>query len=449
MVLSSFNTFGNITKGTVNQTPSLTITNGTNGPSGAALIYFTPGTGTISNYKYSTNGVNYTALSPPQTTSPLTIIGLSNGTTYNITIQSISNLGTSPSSNSVSVTPYYPFQTKTKYALPQLSNAISWEGICCDTTGRYVMVGANNRDVKFSQDYGVTFVDMSTYSSGTTKPTSAYRMACDRSGKYAAIFSYNNVFQICVNCLDGATAVWTQPNDSNNNPLNERFTDACFATNNTSIIIYAVQDGAYIWKTTFLKTATSGQGYPGVPLIFNQIGDTTSRPGYTSICCSSNGKYVATCISYEGIKYSQDYGATFSDATVDTGAFLSIKCSITGKYMVAGIGSGDVIWSSQDYGATWTQNPNGIMTRSSNLGCAYMDDSGYNAAFISADNYNGDYVHYSTTANLSGGLVTVAYTGDVANIGNYGAGICGSSNCKYVYYTGGETARAVYRLTSS
>ena len=81
-----------------------------------------------------------------------------------------------------------------------------------------------------------------------------------------------------------------------------------------------------------------------------------------------------------------------------------------------------------------------------------MDDSGYNAAFISGLNSIGDYVYYSTTSSVSGGLVTVQYTGDVDSVGSFGAGICGSSNGKYVYYTNGQAGknvRGVYRLTSS
>jgi hypothetical protein len=73
-----------------------------------ATISFTPGSdnGTpITNYQYSTDGVNYTALSPADALSPITITGLTNGITYNITLKAVNAFGASLASGSVSVTP--------------------------------------------------------------------------------------------------------------------------------------------------------------------------------------------------------------------------------------------------------------------------------------------------------------------------------------------------------
>ena len=70
----------------------------------------------VSNYKYSTDGTNYFAFSPAQTTSPLTIRYLStdgttalvNGTSYPITLKAVNTTGDSSASNSVSGTPAIP-----------------------------------------------------------------------------------------------------------------------------------------------------------------------------------------------------------------------------------------------------------------------------------------------------------------------------------------------------
>ena len=57
-------------------------------------------TQTIINYQYSLNGgVTFTAFNPPQTTSPMTITGLSNSQTYNVVIRAVSANGTSQPSN--------------------------------------------------------------------------------------------------------------------------------------------------------------------------------------------------------------------------------------------------------------------------------------------------------------------------------------------------------------
>ncbi len=70
----------------------------------------------ITNYKYSTDGVNFRALSPSQTTSPITIsklsldgtTALSNGTSYQISIKAVNSSGDSQASAATSSTPKAP-----------------------------------------------------------------------------------------------------------------------------------------------------------------------------------------------------------------------------------------------------------------------------------------------------------------------------------------------------
>ena len=62
---------------------------------------------TITNYKYSIDGGNnYTAFSPVDVTSPVTITGLSSNTTYNISLKAVSAVGESASSNIITETTY-------------------------------------------------------------------------------------------------------------------------------------------------------------------------------------------------------------------------------------------------------------------------------------------------------------------------------------------------------
>jgi len=84
---------------------SLVATNGNT----TASIAFTPGStngGTLSNYKYSTDGgTNFTAFSPAQTSSPVSITGLTNGTTYSVKLMAVTEVGDGTASAAVSVTP--------------------------------------------------------------------------------------------------------------------------------------------------------------------------------------------------------------------------------------------------------------------------------------------------------------------------------------------------------
>ena len=62
---------------------------------------------TITNYKYSIDGGNnYTAFSPVDIISPVTISGLSSNTTYNISLKAISAVGESASSNTITESTY-------------------------------------------------------------------------------------------------------------------------------------------------------------------------------------------------------------------------------------------------------------------------------------------------------------------------------------------------------
>lgn len=71
-------------------------------------VYFTAGSSNgsvVSNYKYSLNGGSFTTLSPTDASSPITITGLTNGTTYAVQIKAVSNLGDGLASNSVNEAP--------------------------------------------------------------------------------------------------------------------------------------------------------------------------------------------------------------------------------------------------------------------------------------------------------------------------------------------------------
>jgi len=75
---------------------------------GQATISFTPGAAngsSITNYQYSLDGSTYTAFSPAQSSTPVTITGLTNATSYTIYLKAVNAIGASNASSSVSVTP--------------------------------------------------------------------------------------------------------------------------------------------------------------------------------------------------------------------------------------------------------------------------------------------------------------------------------------------------------
>ena len=111
---TAYNAFGTSpAASTVSQTltsvpQAPTIGTATRGDASATLTFTAGATGgkSITNYKYSIDGTTYTAFSPAQTTSPLTISGLTNGTSYSFYLKAVNANGDSTaSSQSNSVTP--------------------------------------------------------------------------------------------------------------------------------------------------------------------------------------------------------------------------------------------------------------------------------------------------------------------------------------------------------
>jgi trimeric autotransporter adhesin len=89
-----------ITANTVPQapgTPTATYYSGTQ----ATLTFTAGGSGgtSITNYEYSTDGTNFTALSPAQTSSPLIVSGLTEFNNYTFTIKAVNSSGKSTASD--------------------------------------------------------------------------------------------------------------------------------------------------------------------------------------------------------------------------------------------------------------------------------------------------------------------------------------------------------------
>ena len=88
-------------------TPDAPTITGTGGGNGAGTVSFTPGVANLDailNYQYSVNGGSWTALSPSDATSPVTIPGLTNGTTYQVALRAVNGQGAGTASSPAAVT---------------------------------------------------------------------------------------------------------------------------------------------------------------------------------------------------------------------------------------------------------------------------------------------------------------------------------------------------------
>ena len=106
-------------------TPSApTITTITNN-AGTATINFTAptsnGGSVITNYEYTTDGgTTWTAFSPVTTSSPVTVSGLTNGTTYPFQLRAVNAIGPGAASNTISTT----FSVNTVPTISSISNQV-------------------------------------------------------------------------------------------------------------------------------------------------------------------------------------------------------------------------------------------------------------------------------------------------------------------------------------
>ena len=78
---------------------------------GSAEIAFTPGPdggSPVSNYAYTLDDSTWVALTPDDTTSPITLTGLANGTTYSVKLRAVNAAGAGTASTAMAVTPTSP-----------------------------------------------------------------------------------------------------------------------------------------------------------------------------------------------------------------------------------------------------------------------------------------------------------------------------------------------------
>ena len=92
----------------------------------------------LSNYKYSTDGTIYTLFSPAQTTSPVLVTGLSNGSLYTVYLQAVNGVGSSTPAGPVSANPVtFPSPPTSLVATPS-NTSISISFSNADTGGRAI-----------------------------------------------------------------------------------------------------------------------------------------------------------------------------------------------------------------------------------------------------------------------------------------------------------------------
>ena len=190
-----------ITATTVPQAPTIGTATATTGiaygSTPTASLAFTAGaTGgkTISNYKYSTDNITYTALSPEDATSPVTIPGLTAGTSYTFRLKAVNANGDSvATSASNSITAATVPQVPTIGTVTRTSDTIVSVPFTDGATGGSAITSYT---IISSPSIALTY-------SGTTSPMAV-------TGSFATNTSYT--FTIVANNAYGASTTSSESN---------------------------------------------------------------------------------------------------------------------------------------------------------------------------------------------------------------------------------------------
>ena len=342
---------------------SLSATSG----SGSASISFTAGSSngaSITNYSYSTNGTTYTALSPVDASSPVTIPGLTGGTSYTIYLKAINSVGSSSASASVSVTPLAAIPTVSSISGNSGSDiggtsvtitgtnfltgatvsvggasctsvvVVSSTSITCTTPAG--TAGAQNIVVTNTDTQSATLSGGFTYIATPSAPATPDLATSSDSGSSSTDdITSDNTPTISVGSATNGNTVTVTATKSGQTNVTCTFT----ATAQTGCDLGTLVDG--VWSITSKQTAS---GIDSASTSALSITVDATRPSVTSFSSTkSNGTYgIGTTVNITAtLSESVADGASIT-VTLDTGDTVILtkatSTTLTGTYTV---GTGD------------------------------------------------------------------------------------------------------------
>ena len=160
--------------------------------------------------------------------------------------------------------------------------------------------------------------------------------------------------------------------------------------------------------------------------IFSMIGttstidNTTNGYNYTyystymsSIAMSSSGQYQISCIysNGSGTQFSNDYGASFSNIGPDgVSGFSDIAMSASGQYITAVQIKYGSIYTSDNYGASWSKYDNSKFPTNNWYSCVCMSASGQYQSVIGNYNNIDPFIGISSNYGKSWDIVNLVWS---------------------------------------
>ena len=213
--------------------------------------------------------------------------------------------------------------------------------------GKYIVL-ADNNNYKVSTDYGNSFTVPSV------RPFSLQQAALSATGKYIAC-ACSSSQGLQVSSDYGVT--WTKREES---------------VSTWNFVAMAI-DGSVIYGCSnnglIKKSVDYGNNW-------TSIYTDASSSDIKTLCCSSDGKYImATFNSSSKILLSSNYGVSFN-LVGDTATYYTSSMSKNGMYMIAAV-NGSSLKYSINYGSTWSTISNNRFTA---IAMSYNGENIYNVS---------------------------------------------------------------------
>lgn len=228
---------------------------------------------------------------------------------------------------------------------PGISNAI-WS-CAMNLDGKYIIL-ADNNNYTISTNYGVSFTIP------INRPFQLQQASLSGTGKYIA-------------CACSASQGLQVSSDYGNTwTIRETST---YTWNSVAIAI----DGSIIYGCSNNGLIKKSVDYGDT---WTTIYTDISNSNIKTLCCSGDGKYVlATLYSSSQILLSSNYGANFN-LVGDNTSYYTSAMSKNGMYMIATV-NGSSLKYSTNYGTTWSTISNNIFTA---VAMSYNGESIYNVS---------------------------------------------------------------------
>jgi len=164
-------------------------------------------------------------------------------------------------------------------------------------------------------------------------PSTSWKSICMDSFKNIAVCATGNYVYVSSNGLLTEQTLGL--------PSQAIYTSICCNSSGTQFAVCAANYGpgdSGIWSTSNLNNGWTSTGAPS--------------DGWSSICSSSSGDFLAACVLDGNIYISNNGGSWTSPLHSPTGNWYSICCSSSGQYLAV-CESGGFIYTSSDTGGTW------------------------------------------------------------------------------------------------